>query len=215
MTWKLTPFKQVSIKKWVKEIKQRRKEEHRLHKAEVHAAISVAGVTATLDTIAADYTSQHGGRDGNKESVVASAAALVVAQCAKVAEAMGAKREQLSCVIGSAISGSDANDIVTLTTLATTSIRGADALNVRSACKNRLNGSSPVLPLEDSNEVDFNFEKCRSVIAKGADLSTETADGRYSQRSVSVVLTNEGKVLNYSYLCILKPYSLPRPHNKH
>ncbi|KAH6781785.1 auxin canalization protein, partial [Perilla frutescens var. hirtella] len=124
-------------------------------------------------------------------------------------------REQLSCVIGSAISGSDANEIVTLTTLATTSIRGADALKVRSACKNRLNGSSPVLPLEDSNEVDFNFEKCRSVLAKGADLSIETADGRYSQRSVSVVLTNEGKVLNYSYLCILKPYSLPRPHNKH
>ncbi|KAH6807788.1 auxin canalization protein [Perilla frutescens var. frutescens] len=120
MTWKLTPFKQVSIKKWVNEIKQRRKEEQRLHKAEVHAAILVAGVAAALAAIAADYTSQHGGRDGNKESVVASAAALVAAQCAKVAEAMGAKREQLNCVIGSAISGSDANEIVMLTTLATT-----------------------------------------------------------------------------------------------
>ncbi|KAH6825100.1 auxin canalization protein [Perilla frutescens var. hirtella] len=194
MTWKLAPFKQVSIKKWVKEIKQRRKEEQRLQKAEVHAAISVAGVAAALAAIAAD-TSQHGGKDGNKESAVASAAALVAAQCAKVAEAMGAKREQLSCVIGSAISGTGANEIVTLTASAATSIRGADTLKARSACKNRLNGSSPVLPLEDSNEVDFNFEKCRSVLAKGADLNTETADGRYSQRSLSVVLNNEGKVV--------------------
>lgn len=56
-------------------------------------------------------------------------------------------------------------------------IRGADTLKARSAYKNRLNGSSPVLPLEDVNEVDFDFEKCRSILAKGADLSIETADG--------------------------------------
>lgn len=56
-------------------------------------------------------------------------------------------------------------------------IRGADTLKARSSCKNRLNGSSPVLPLEDGNEPDFNFEKCRDVLAKGADLNIEMADG--------------------------------------
>lgn len=119
MPWKLAPFKHISIKKWLNEIKQRRKEDQRLQKAEVHAAISVAGVAAALAAIAAE-NSQHSEKDGTKESAVASAAALVAAQCAKVAEAMGAKREQLSSVIGSAISGTRASEIVTLTAAAAT-----------------------------------------------------------------------------------------------
>ncbi|KAK6135615.1 hypothetical protein DH2020_030626 [Rehmannia glutinosa] len=183
MPWKLAPFKNVSIKKWLKEIKQRRKEDQRLQKAEVHAAISVAGVAAALAAIAAD-NSQH--RDKNtmiNETAVASAAALVAAQCAKVAEAMGAKREQLSSVIGSAISGTSAT------------IKGVDTLKARSGYKNILNGSSPVLPLEDNKETDFNFEKCRSILARGADLNIETTEGRYSLRSVAVILNNEGKVV--------------------
>lgn len=117
VSWKLTPFKQVPIKKWLKEMKQRRKEEQRLHKAEVHAAISVAGVAAALAALAAE-NSKHGERDESR--AVASAAALVAAQCAKVAEAMGAKREQLSSVIGSAISGTTASEMVTLTAAAAT-----------------------------------------------------------------------------------------------
>lgn len=115
MSWKIAPFKQVSIKKWLKEIKQRRKDEQRLEKAEVHAAISVAGVAAALAALAAENS-----HDGSKESAVAAAAALVAAQCAKVAEAMGAKREKLSTVIGSAINGTSASEIVTLTAAATT-----------------------------------------------------------------------------------------------
>lgn len=116
MPWKLAPFKNMSIKKWLKEIKQKRKEDQRLQKAEVHAAISVAGVAAALAAIAAE-NSKHA---TNKDSAVASAAALVAAQCAKVAEAMGAKREQLSGVIGSAISGTSTGEIVTLTAAAAT-----------------------------------------------------------------------------------------------
>ncbi|KAL0383127.1 UNVERIFIED_CONTAM: VAN3-binding protein [Sesamum calycinum] len=194
MPWKLAPFKHVSIKKWLKEIKQRRKEEQRLQKAEVHAAISVASVAAALAAIAAE-NSQHNDRNTTQDSAVASAAALVAAQCAKVAEAMGAKREQLSSVISSAISGTSADEIVTLTAAAATSIRGADTLKARSGYKNRLNGSSPVLPLEDNNELDFNFEQCRSILAKGAELNMETTDGRFLLRSVAVILNNEGKVV--------------------
>ncbi|KAL0340107.1 UNVERIFIED_CONTAM: VAN3-binding protein [Sesamum radiatum] len=140
-------------------------------------------------------------KDGSRRQVCASLesqrckAALVAAQCAKVAEAMGAKREQLSSVISSAISGTSADEIVTLTAAAATSIRGADTLKARSGYKNRLNGSSPVLPLEDNNELDFNFEQCRSILAKGADLNMETTDGRFLLRSVAVILNNEGKVV--------------------
>ena len=119
MSWKATaPFKNLSIKKWVKEAKQRRKEEERLQKAEVHAAVSVAGVAAALAAMAAADNSHGGG--GAKEAAVASAAALVASQCAKVAEAMGAKRDHLSCVIGSAITGTSPADIFTLAAAAKT-----------------------------------------------------------------------------------------------
>ena len=121
MPWKITPFKNImSIKKWLKEIKQRRKEEGRLQRAEVHAAISVAGVAAALAAIAAENSKMDEYSSTAKEAAVASAAALVAAQCAKVAEAMGAKREQLSSVIGSAMSGTNASDILTLTAAAAT-----------------------------------------------------------------------------------------------
>ncbi|KAF4383838.1 hypothetical protein G4B88_016271 [Cannabis sativa] len=119
MSWKAVSFKNViSIKKWVKEIKQRRKEEDRLQKAEVHAAISVAGVAAALAVVAAENSKKDS--TNAKEAAVASAAALVASQCAKVAEAMGAKRDQLSCVIGSAITGTNATDIFTLAAAAKT-----------------------------------------------------------------------------------------------
>ncbi|KAL2502349.1 Plant protein of unknown function with plant pleckstrin-like proteiny-like region [Forsythia ovata] len=194
MSWKIMPFKHVSIKKWLKEIKQKRKEEHRLQKAEVHAAVTVAGVAAALAAIAAE-NSKHDEIITAKDSAVASAAALVAAQCAKVAEAMGAKREQLSSVIGSAMNGTGASEIVTLTAAAATSLKGAATLKARSGYKNKLNGSAPVLPLKDINESDFNFDKCKSILAKGTDLNIETTDGRYLFRSVAAILNSEAKVI--------------------
>nr|XP_027188147.1 VAN3-binding protein-like isoform X2 [Cicer arietinum] len=50
-----------------------------------------------------------------RDAPIASAAALVAAQCVIVAEAMGDKKEDLSSVIGSAMSGTSASDILTLT----------------------------------------------------------------------------------------------------
>ncbi|CAL2226361.1 unnamed protein product [Prunus armeniaca] len=204
MSWKIVPFKNMSIKKWLKDIKERRKEEHRLQRAEVHAAISMAGVAAALAAIAAEGSDNNGSSTA-KEAAVASAAALVAAQCAKVAEAMGAKKEQLSSVIGSAMTSTSASDILTLTAAATTSLKGAATLKERSGCKNRLNGAAPVMPIEDNPEVDFDFEKYRSMLAIGAQLSIETPDGKYMVRSVSVILNSEAKVvLKMRKLSLLK-----------
>ncbi|KAJ6863223.1 VAN3-binding protein [Populus alba x Populus x berolinensis] len=204
--WKnILPFKTISIKKWLKEIKLKRKEEERLQKAEVHAAISVAGVAAALAAIAAENSKKDESSTA-KEAAIASAAALVAAKCAQVAEAMGAKREQLSSVIGSAMSGTNASDIVTLTAAATTckflqlflcrnmrTLKGAATLKARTGCKSRLN--APVLPLEDNNEIDFDFEKCRSVLANGTELHVETPDGNFRVRSVSIILSSKAKVI--------------------
>ncbi|KAJ4709431.1 VAN3-binding protein [Melia azedarach] len=195
LPWKMAPFKTGSIKKWLREFKQKRKEEERLQRAEVHAAISVAGIAAALATIAAENAKRD---DSNttKEAAVASAAALVAAQCAKVAEGMGAKREQLGSAISSAMSGTSANDILTLTAAATTSLKGAATLKARSRCKNRFNGSTPVLPLEDNiNDLDFDLEKCRSLLSKGTELGIETSDGKYIMRSVSIILDSQAKVI--------------------
>ena len=131
LSWKIMPFgSSVSIKKWFKDIKLKRKEEGRLQRAEVHAAISVAGVAAALAAIAAESSKQDQS-NATKESAVASAAALVAAQCAQVAEAMGAKREHLSTVMSSAMSGTSASDILTLTAAAATCNRSLLSLPIR------------------------------------------------------------------------------------
>ncbi|KAK6942375.1 VAN3-binding protein-like, auxin canalization domain [Dillenia turbinata] len=194
-SWKIMPFKNVSIKKWLKEIKQKRKEEDRLQRAEVHAAISVAGLAAALAAIAAE-NSKGVNSSTTKESAVATAAALVAAQCEQVAEAMGAKREELCTVIGSAMSGNSA------------ALRGAATLKARTGCRNRLNGSAPILPVEGNGDVEFDFDKCRSILAKGAELNIETSDGKRAVRSVSVVLHGDAKViLKLRKLHMLSPFA--------
>ena len=40
------------IKKWVKEMKEKKKEQKILQKAEVHAAVSIAGLAAALAAVA-------------------------------------------------------------------------------------------------------------------------------------------------------------------
>ncbi|KAM7252638.1 hypothetical protein ACFE04_008147 [Oxalis oulophora] len=190
-SWDMFSFKRTSIKKWVKDIKQKRKEEERLQRAQVHAAISVAGVAAALAAIAAENSK----KDDSKETAMASAAALVAAQCAQVAEAMGAKREHVSSMMGSAMSSTNASDILTLTAAATTSLKGAATLKARTVCKNKFNSTAPELPLEDKNEFSFNFEKYKSVLAKGAQFGVETPDGDYTVRSVSVTINRDAKII--------------------
>jgi hypothetical protein len=194
LPWKITP----SIKKWWKEIKAKRKEEVRLQRAEVHAAVSLAGLAAALAAVASENAGKDGGngRPSTRETAVASAAAVVAAQCAQMAETMGANRDQLSTMIGSAMTGTSVSEILTLTASATTSLRGAATLKARRGCKiNRLNGSAPVLPIEDSSYLPPEFDKNTSVLAKGTDLFVETPDGDFKARTVSMVLNKDGKVI--------------------
>ncbi|KAH7674884.1 Pleckstrin-like plant domain-containing protein [Dioscorea alata] len=186
------PWKGMSIKKWMKEMRQKRKEEDRLQKAEVHAAISVAGVAAALATIAAENTAP-GQHNASKEAAVATAAALVAAQCAQVAEAVGAKREQLESAISAAITATDKSNIITLTAAAATSLRGAATLRGRPGHRERIKGSST--PTLQFNEHYFDFGRCRASLAKGEELLVRTADGKCRLRLVSVSLNKDAKVI--------------------
>lgn len=199
--WHMIPFRSshLSIKKWLKEIKRKRKENERLQRAEVHAAISVAGVAAALAAIAAENSNHDGSNSSTttKEAAVVSAAALVAAQCAKAAELMGAKKHQITTAMSSAMTATSASDILTLTAAASTSLRGATTLKTRSAAyKNRLNTNVPVLPIEEHNDdLQFDFEKCQLILRRGTELSIKTSDGRCMMRSISVVLNHEAKVI--------------------
>ena len=115
----MAPWNGISLKKWVKERKQKRKEEARLQRAEIHAAVSVASVAAALAAIAAESAAPPGAA-GMRETAVASAAALVAAQCAKVAEAAGATRDQVAAAVDAARASTDASNVITLTAAAAT-----------------------------------------------------------------------------------------------
>ncbi|XP_077236758.1 auxin canalization protein (DUF828) [Tasmannia lanceolata] len=193
MPWKLMPFKGISIKKWVKDLKQKRKEEERLQKAEVHAAITVAGVAAALAAVAAE-NAKNNQPNTTKEAAVASAAALVAAQCAQVAEDMGANHEQLSAAMGSAMTTTNAANIFTLTAAAATSLRGAATLRARPGRRER-DGIAPPLPLKEKKDLGFDFGKYRILLAKGSQVIVRTSDGKCKLRFVSVILDSKAKVI--------------------
>ena len=113
-----------TVGRWLKDRREKKKEETRAHNAQLHAAISVAGVAAAIAAIAAATAASSGaGKDeqmAKTDMAVASAATLVAAQCVEAAEAMGAEREHLASVVNSAVNVRSAGDIMTLTAAAAT-----------------------------------------------------------------------------------------------
>lgn len=60
-------------------------------------------------------------------------------------------------------------------------LKGASTLKARSEYKNKLSGGvASVLPIEDNHEIeiDFNFEKTKSILAKGVLLKVESPNGK-------------------------------------
>lgn len=116
-----------TVGRWLKDRKEKKKEETRAHNAQLHAAVSVAGLAAAVAAIAA-ATAASSGSSGKDEHMaktgmaVASAATLVAAQCVEAAEALGAERDHLASVVSSAVNVHSAGDIMTLTAAAATGI---------------------------------------------------------------------------------------------
>uniref|UniRef100_A0A0E0KSC7 PH domain-containing protein n=1 Tax=Oryza punctata TaxID=4537 RepID=A0A0E0KSC7_ORYPU len=193
---KMAPWSGISLKKWVKERKQKRKEEARLHKAEVHAAVSVAGVAAALAAIAEENSTPAATM---KETAVASAAALVAAQCAKVAEAAGATRDQVAAAVNAAVAATDASNVITLTAAAATSLRGAAALRGRrsgggGSQNERMDQASSALS-QDDLDFDFNYARSKAALAKGDEMFVAMPDGKWKLHTVSAATSKGGKVV--------------------
>ncbi|KAH9304027.1 hypothetical protein KI387_008431, partial [Taxus chinensis] len=204
-----TMVQAASIKKWIRGLKDKKKEEIRLHNAQLHAAVSVAGVAAALAAIAAANIN---GDNENKTNVaVASAAALVAAQCVEVAENMGADRHKISSVVNSAVNAKNAGDILTLTAAAATSLRGATTLKARpkKECDHQWNHSS-VIPFEKdsdgvpkspdcenavSGDSDADFCNSRALLAKGTELLLHIPNGKPVRKIVCVFLNIHSQVI--------------------
>ncbi|XP_065861120.1 VAN3-binding protein [Euphorbia lathyris] len=207
-----------TVGRWLKERKEKKKEETRAHNAQLHAAVSVAAVAASVAAIAAATasSSSSGGNEqlAKTDMAVASAATLVAAQCVEAAEAMGAERDHLASVVSSAVNVKSHDDITTLTAAAATALRGAATLKAR-ALKDVLNVAA-VIPTEKgmgicgaginanpnnnySGELacaDNFLGACNlEFLARGSDLLKRTRKGDLHWKIVSVYIHRSGQVM--------------------
>ncbi|CAJ2673896.1 unnamed protein product [Trifolium pratense] len=212
-----------TVGRWLKERKEKKKEETRAHNAQLHAAVSVAGVAAAVAAIAAATAASSGARKDEQmaktDMAVASAATLVAAQCVEAAEAMGAERDHLASVVSSAVNVRSAGDITTLTAAAATALRGAATLKAR-ALKEVWNIAA-VIPVEKnlvgngnggggggsngSSNSSFSGELTtednflgicsRELLARGCELLKRTRTGELHWKIVSVYINRMNQVM--------------------
>ncbi|KAJ9182167.1 hypothetical protein P3X46_006192 [Hevea brasiliensis] len=208
-----------TVGRWLKDRREKKKEETRAHNAQLHAAISVAGVAAAVAAIAAATAASSGnGKDeqmAKTDMAVASAATLVAAQCVEAAEAMGAERDHLASVVSSAVNVRSPGDIMTLTAAAATALRGAATLKAR-ALKEVWNIAA-VIPVEKglgvgggngsngSSNGSFSGELVpeenflgicsRELLARGCELLKRTRKGDLHWKIVSVYINKMNQVM--------------------
>ncbi|KAL9318441.1 hypothetical protein ACSQ67_014958 [Phaseolus vulgaris] len=211
-----------TVGRWLKDRREKKKEENRTHNAQLHAAISVAALAAAVAAVtAATAATSAASKDEKMAMSVASAATLVAAQCVEAAEAMGAERDHLASVVSSAVNVRSHDDITTLTAAAATgkvyySLRGAATLKAR-ASKEVWNINA-VTPLEkgavigicgksnnsnsstsDSGEImngDNFLGSCnQELLARGTALLKRTRKGDLHWKVVSVYIHRTGQVM--------------------
>ncbi|CAN8247850.1 unnamed protein product [Cochlearia groenlandica] len=203
-----------TVGRWLKDRREKKREETRAHNAQLHAALSVAGVAAAVAAIAAATASQSSsGNDkqvAKTDSAVASAATLVAAQCVEAAEILGADRELLASVVSSAVNVRSAGDIMTLTAAAATALRGAATLKAR-ALKDVWNIAA-VIPVDkgtpkgsggggggyisDLAPRDNFLGVCsRELLAKGCELLKRTREGDLHWKVVSIYINRAKQVM--------------------
>ncbi|KAG5051798.1 hypothetical protein GLYMA_02G144800v4 [Glycine max] len=206
-----------TVGRWLKDRREKKKEENRTHNAQLHASISVAAVAAAVAAVtAATAASSAADKDDKMAMAVASAATLVAAQCVEAAEAMGAERDHLASVVSSAVNVRSHDDITTLTAAAATALRGAATLKAR-ALKEVWNITA-VTPIEsgigigicgkgnnsnsstsDSGEIingEIFLGACsQELLARGTALLKRTRKGDLHWKIVSVYLHRTGQVM--------------------
>ncbi|CAO1942668.1 unnamed protein product [Urochloa humidicola] len=170
--------------------RRRRRDELRLHSAQAHAAVSVAQLAAAVAGMVSvcelrppvgtrnggGPATAGGGGDRRMGAVLASAAALVATVCAEVAAtASGANRARVASAVRAGLESRSPAELLALTATAATSLRGAEALRIRTA---------DVRGIGDGNSVG----SIRASIQKGTTLRVCLPCGKVRVRTVAIFL---------------------------
>ncbi|KAL6212560.1 hypothetical protein ACLB2K_017778 [Fragaria x ananassa] len=172
--------------RWLKDQKERKKQEMRSQNAQLHAAVSVAGVAAAVAAIAASTalpetetlaTSVHYKTATSERTEIstalASAAALVASRCIEIAEEMGADHDHILSVVSSAVNARTNGDIMTLTAGAATALRGAATLKIR--LQKEYGGTTFALAEEKCEGKESN--SALDFVSRGGELLKRTRKG--------------------------------------
>ncbi|MFS8034917.1 putative VAN3-binding protein [Helianthus anomalus] len=191
--------------RWIKDQKERRKHEVRTHIAQLHAAVSVAGVAAAVAALTATSATSSLVNDNNNNSndkeekgcskasnAIASAAALVASHCIEIAEDMGADHEQILSAINSATTARTNGDIMTLTAGAATALRGAATLRARLQ-----KGAETMALGEEQGEEgkESNVLATLNFVSKGGQLLKLTRKGDLHWKEVSFKVNTKWQVV--------------------
>ena len=95
-----------------------RKEKARADRAQAHAMVSVAQVSAAVAAVTAATSRDN--QDSKIAAAMASATKLLASHCAEAAQLAGAGHEQVSSAVRSAVGVAGPGDLMTLTAAAAT-----------------------------------------------------------------------------------------------
>ncbi|KAG5034369.1 hypothetical protein JHK87_009279 [Glycine soja] len=185
--------------RWLKDQKERKKQEIRTHNAHLHAAVSVAGVAAAIAAVAASTASPEMPYANQKNpppasSAIASAAALVASHCIEIAEDMGAEHDQILTVVNSAINAKTNGDIMTLTAGAATALRGAATLKARLQ-KGPGATSIPLVEEKCDERKEANILTALDYVFRGGELLKRTRKGALHWKQVSFNINSNLQVV--------------------
>ncbi|XP_008220069.1 PREDICTED: VAN3-binding protein-like [Prunus mume] len=188
--------------RWLKDQKERKKQELRTQNAQLHAAVSVAGVAAAVAAVAASTALPETSAAHQKAPLIselrtetsaalASAAALVASRCIEIAEEMGADHDHILSVVNSAVNARTNGDIMTLTAGAATALRGAATLKVR--LQKEYGGTNLVLADEKLEGKESN--SALNFVTRGGELLKRTRKGDLHWKRVSFNINSNGQVV--------------------
>ncbi|CAI8599835.1 unnamed protein product [Vicia faba] len=179
--------------RWLKDQKERKKQEIRTHNAQLHAAVSVVGVAAAVAAVAASIASSEK-PNAMASAAVASAASLVASHCIEIAEDMGAEQDQIVTAVDSAINAKTNGDIMTLTAGAATALRGAATLKAR---LERGIGATTIPPVEEKcgEAKEANILIALDFVFRGGVLLKRTRKGVLHWKQVSFNINSNFQVV--------------------
>ncbi|XP_025012675.1 VAN3-binding protein isoform X2 [Ricinus communis] len=170
--------------RWLKDQKERKKQEIRTHNAQLHAAVSVAGLAAAIAALAAsnamsaEMAATCQKTSSKTSAAMASAAALVASHCIELAEDMGANHDQILTVVNSAVNARSSGDIMTLTAGAATALRGANTLKA-SFQKGYITTAFALVEEKSEEGKESNILAALNFVTRGGELLKRTRKGIY------------------------------------